>query len=61
MRGTDEASGPLFSYIHLEERVPLQPPLPKIRQVVNDAHASLDAEFEAVCINFGCPRSRRNG
>lgn len=42
MCGTDEASGSLFSYVDLEERIPARHPLRKIRQVVNDALASLD-------------------
>ena len=46
MRGTDEASGSLFSYVDLEERVPAKHPLRMIRQIVNDALAGLDAEFE---------------
>ncbi|MEQ5872785.1 IS5 family transposase [Sagittula sp. NFXS13] len=36
MRGTDEASGSLFSYVDLEERVPAGHPLREIRQIVND-------------------------
>ena len=55
MRGTDEASGSLFSYVDLEERIPARHPLRKIRQVVNDALASLDAEFEALYTDFGRP------
>lgn len=39
MRGTDETSGSLFSYVDLEERIPPRHPLRKIRQVVNDALA----------------------
>lgn len=55
MRGTDEASGSLFSYVDLEERVPEGHPLRKIRQIVNDALASLDAEFGALYTDFGRP------
>ncbi|PZX36713.1 transposase, partial [Roseinatronobacter thiooxidans] len=55
MRGTDETSGSLFSYIDLEERIPERHPLRKIRQVVNDALTSLDAEFEALYTDFGRP------
>ena len=55
MRGADKTSGSLFSYVDLEERVPVKHPLRKIRQVVNDALASLDAEFEALYTNFGRP------
>jgi transposase len=55
MRGTDEASGSLFSYVDLEARIPARHPLRKIRQVVNDALASLDGEFEALYTDFGRP------
>ncbi len=37
----DETSGSLFSYVDLEGRIPPRHPLRKIRQVVNDALASL--------------------
>lgn len=56
MRGTDETSGSLFSYVDLEERIPAKHPLRKIRQVVNDALASLDAEFDPLyAADFGRP------
>lgn len=55
MRGTDEASGSQFSYVDLEARIPAGHPLRKIRQVVNDALASLDADFEALYTDFGRP------
>ena len=55
MRGTDETSGSLFSYVDLEARVPARHPLRKIRQVVNDALASLDGEFAALYTDFGRP------
>jgi transposase len=55
MRGADETSGSLFSYVDLEARIPARHPLRKIRQVVNDALASLDAEFEALHTDFGRP------
>jgi transposase len=55
MRGTDGASGSLFSYVDLEARVPARHPLRKIRQVVNEALASLDAEFQALYTDFGRP------
>jgi transposase len=55
MRGTDEASGSLFSYVDLEQRVPDRHPLRLIRRVVNDALASLDAEFAALYTDFGRP------
>ena len=55
MRGTDEASGSLFSYVDLEARIPAGHPLRKIRRVVNDALASLDAAFDGLYIDFGRP------
>lgn len=55
MRGTDEASGSLFSYVDLEERIPSHHPLRKIRAVVNDALSSLDADFDAVYVDFERP------
>lgn len=47
VQGVDETSGSLFSYVHVEERIPARHPLRKIRQVVNDALVSLDADFAA--------------
>jgi transposase len=45
----------LFSYVDLEARIPARHPLRKIRQVVNDALSSLDAEFEALYTDLGRP------
>ena len=55
MRGADKASGSLFSYVDLDARAPARHPLRRIRQVVNDALASLDATFEALYTDFGRP------
>jgi transposase len=55
MRGSDEASGSLFSYVDLEERIPARHPLRKIRQIVNDALASLDAELDRLYSAEGRP------
>ena len=55
MRGTVDRSGSLFSYVDLEERIPARHPLRTIRQVVNDALVSLDAEFAALYADFGRP------
>jgi len=48
MRGSDRTSGSLFSYVDIEERIPAKHPLRAIREIVNDALAALDAEFEAL-------------
>ena len=53
MRGTDARSGELFSYVDLEDRVPPTHPLRKIKQLVNDVLASLDAEFSKAYSAFG--------
>ena len=37
MRGTDERSGSLFSYVDLEARVPKDHPLRAIREIANGA------------------------
>lgn len=55
MRGTDEATGSLFSYVDLEERIPARHPLRTIRQVVNGALASLDTEFDRLYAADGRP------
>lgn len=60
MRGSDEMSGSLFSYVDLEERIPVRHPLRKIRQTVNDALAILDAEFTRLYAAEGRPPSRRS-
>lgn len=48
MRGSDRTSGSLFSYVDLEQRVPLKHPLRTIREIVNEVLVTLDAEFEAL-------------
>ena len=55
MRGTDETMGSLFSYVDLEERIPARHPLRKVRQIVNDALVSLDAEFDRLYAVEGRP------
>jgi len=45
MRGSDERTGSLFSFVDLQDRVPAKHPLRKIRQIVNEALATLDGEF----------------
>lgn len=55
MRGTDEATGSLFSYVDLEERIPARHPLRKVRRIVNDALAGLDAEFDRLYSAEGRP------
>jgi len=59
MRGEDERSGLLFSYVDLEARVGKDHPLRTIRGVVNDAPAALPQEFSALYAPIGRLRSRR--
>lgn len=58
MRGTDEETASLFSYVDLEERIPARHPLRKIRQVANDALAGLDTEFDRLYATDGRPPDR---
>ena len=55
MRGSDERTGSLFSFVDLEERVPARHPLRKIRQIVNDALAALDGDFSKLYSCEGRP------
>src|SRR3954464_868668 len=48
MRGSDAASGALFSYVDIEARVPATHPLRTIRTIVNEVLAALNNEFEAL-------------
>ena len=53
MRGMDERSGLLFSYVDLEGRVRGSHPLRAIRLIVNEALSVLTARFEALYSPFG--------
>ena len=55
MRGSDERNGELFSYIDIEERIPLTHPLRAIRTLVNEALATLDGEFAKLYAEDGRP------
>ena len=55
MRGRDQSSGNLFSYVDLEERVPDDHPLRLIREIVNDVLGSLSSEFEDALFPHGSP------
>jgi len=53
MRGSDQRSGELFSYVDIEARVPSRHPLRAIRSIVNDVLASLDGEFDKLYADTG--------
>jgi transposase len=55
MRGGDERSGSLFSYVDLEARVGKDHPIGIIRGVVNEALAALAGEFSALYSRSGRP------
>ena len=55
MRGSDERSGALFSYVDLEARVPARHPLRTIRGIVNEALAELSPTFARLYAPLGRP------
>ena len=55
MRGADERTGELFSYLDLEKRVRVDHPLRPIRAIVNEALASLEQEFALLYARIGRP------
>lgn len=46
MRGTDEQSGSLFSYVDLEARVPADHPLRPVPALVDETLLVLSPDFE---------------
>jgi transposase len=55
MRGSDERSGSLFSYVDLEARVRGDHPLRTIRDIANAALSDLSRAFTALYTDFGRP------
>ncbi|MGO3934917.1 transposase, partial [Rhodopseudomonas pseudopalustris] len=55
MRGSDERSGALFSYVDLEARVRPDHPLRTIRRLANAALNDLSRDFDALYTSFGRP------
>jgi transposase len=55
MRGADEQSGSMFSYVSLEARVPPDHPLRAIRRITDRALEQLSPRFGALYIHFGRP------
>ena len=55
MRGGDDRTGELFSYVDLEARVRRDHPLRAIRVIVNAALAALEREFAALYSPIGRP------
>jgi hypothetical protein len=59
MRGGDERSGSLFSYVDLEGRVGKDHPLRTICSVVNEGLAALSGEFSRYIRGAAAPRFRQ--
>src|ERR687894_2580673 len=55
MRGLDERTGSLFSYVDLEARIRPDHPLRLIRTIVNEAFADLEGEFASLYAKLGRP------
>ncbi len=55
MRGGDNRTGQLFSYVDLEARVRRSHPLRAIRSIVNDALCALERDFAALYSPIGRP------
>ena len=58
MRGTDERSGSLFSYVDLEARVPQNHPLRAIRALTNATLAEMSGDSKLCMRVRGVPGSR---
>lgn len=55
MRGIDQRSGSLFSYVDIEARVPAGHPLRRIRELANGALARLNERFAGLYAREGRP------
>jgi transposase len=55
MRGSDERTGSLFSYVDLDSRVGGDHPLRTIRGIVNAALSDLSRAFSGLYTEFGRP------
>ena len=55
IRGSDERSGSLFSFVDLEDRVPSKHPLRLIKRIVDDALGALNETFADLYSSTGRP------
>ena len=55
MRGNDQKQVGIFSYVSLEERVPQEHPLRRIRSLVDQVFQAMNREFEALYAATGRP------
>lgn len=55
MRGGDDQTGELFSYVNLEKRVSSNHPLRAIRKIANEALSQMERDFAALYSPIGRP------
>ena len=55
MRGTEQVQDGMFSYVSLEQRVPVDHPLRAVRKLTDAVLGSLSAEFDALYADSGRP------
>jgi len=55
MRGDDQKQAAMFSYVTLDQRIPVDHPLRQIRVLTDHALARLDAEFDKLYADTGRP------
>lgn len=55
MRGADVMQGAMFSYVSLEDRIPREDPLRRLRVVVDTILASMSSLFDARYSHTGRP------
>ncbi len=55
MRGSDNQQGSMFSYVDLEQRIPKDHPLRRIRSLVDEALMQLSESFEGIYASGGRP------
>jgi len=61
MRGEDQRSEGIFSYVRLEQRVAADHPLRAIRELIDAALNELSRDFGKLYARDGRPSIRRNG
>src|SRR5229473_2470540 len=61
MRGPDEKQGEVFSYVPLEDRIPRDHPLRRIRPMVDRGLQEMWSHFEALYARRGRPGVGRDG
>ncbi len=55
MRGDDAHQGSMYSYVGLEQRVPLNHPLRRMRDMVDEVMSMLSPEFDVLYAKTGRP------